>query len=211
VIRVAICDDDRTILHGLEIALRADADLEVVAAVERGEDALAYEGPVDVWLMDVRLPGLSGVQVAAAMRAAGSTSKVLMMTSFDVGEVLDALEVGIGGFVHKDAFLMNVATAVKAVHAGYQVGNEVFTAAIARHLDRLAIVDPRRAERVAKDKVDRQLLELVLRTRSVNEMAAKVSMTSSGVHKRLSRMLARADVKNQRELSAWLYGVGEAR
>jgi hypothetical protein len=59
--------------------------------------------------------------------------------------------------------------------------------------------------------VDRQLLELVLRTRSVNEMAAKVSMTSSGVHKRLSKMLARADVKNQRELSAWLYGVEEAR
>jgi CheY-like chemotaxis protein len=48
-----------------------------VIAVEAGEAALAYEGPVDVWLMDVRLPGITGVQVAAAMRDMGSTAKVL--------------------------------------------------------------------------------------------------------------------------------------
>jgi DNA-binding NarL/FixJ family response regulator len=133
------------------------------------------------------------------------------MTSFDVGEVLNALEVGIGGFVHKDAFLLNVATAVKAVHAGYQVGNDVVTAAIARHLDRLAIVDPERAQRVAKDEIDMRLLELVLRSRSVAEMADEIHMSLSGTHKRLQGIFKRAGVSNQRALSAWLYDVGEER
>lgn len=205
-IRVAICDDDRTILHGLEATLRADPELEVVAAVESGEAALSHQGPVDVWLMDVRLPGLSGVEVAGRMRAAGVPSKVLMMTSFDVGEVLNALEVGIAGFVHKDAFLMNVGAAVKAVHAGYQVGNEVVSAALARHIDRLTIVDPARAGRVAKDDLDRQLLELVLRSCSVEEMSERVHLSRSGVHKRLQRIFSRAGVKSQRALAAWLFG-----
>lgn len=208
-IRVAICDDDRTILHGLETALRADPDLEVVAVVEMGEDALAVTAPIDVWLMDVRLPGISGLQVATEMKASGNPAKVLIMTSFDVGEVLNALEIGIGGFVHKGAFLLNVTAAVKAVHAGYQVGNDVVTAALARHLDRLAIVDPARANRVAKDDIDRQLLELVLRSHSVSDMAEKTHISLSTTHKRLGKMFRRAGVQNQRGLSAWLYEVGD--
>ncbi|MDF1488921.1 response regulator transcription factor [Tessaracoccus caeni] len=208
-IRVAICDDDRTILHGLETLLRADPDLELVAVVETGEDALAVTTPVDVWLMDVRLPGMSGIQVATELKASGNSAKALIMTSFDVGEVLNALEVGIGGFVHKGAFLLNVTAAVKAVHAGYQVGNDVVTAALARHLDRLAIVDPARANRVAKDDTDRQLLELVLRSRSIAEMAETTHISVSATHKRLGKMFRRAGVQNQRGLSAWLYEVGE--
>lgn len=206
-IRVAVCDDDRTILHGLDAMLRADPEIHVVGAVESGEEALALEGPVDVWLMDVRLPGRSGVEVASLLRQRERPPKVLMMTSFDVGEVFSALEVGIAGFVHKDAFLMNVPAAIKAVHAGYQVGNEVVMAAIARHLDRLSIVDPAKAARVTRDKVDRSLLDLVQRSASVEEMAGQVHMSASGVHKRLRRMFERAGVKNQLALSAWLRDV----
>ncbi|MFT3887317.1 MAG: response regulator transcription factor [Arachnia sp.] len=210
-ISVAICDDDRSILSGLERVLNADPELEAVVAVETGEAALAYEGTVDVWLMDVRLPGISGVEVAAAMRAMGRSAKVLLMTSFDVGEVLNALEIGIGGFVHKDAFLLNVGAAVKAVHAGYQVGNDVVAAAIARHLDRLAIVDPERSRRVAKDDIDMRLLEFVLRSHSVAEMAKATQMSVPGIHKRLRRIFSRAGVDNQRALSVWLFGIDETQ
>lgn len=209
-IRVGICDDDRSILQGLESTIAADPELEVVAAVESGEDALSYGGPVDVWLMDVRLPGMSGVEVARSLRTAANTAKVLLMTSYDVAEVLNALELGIGGFIHKGTFLMNVAAAVKAVHAGYQVGNEVVAAALARHLDRLAIVDPARAARVAKDELDRRILEGILRSRSVVDMAADVNMSLSGTHKRLQRIFRRAGVQNQRALVAWLYSNTEA-
>lgn len=209
-IRVAICDDERLLLHGLEAALRGDPELDVVAAVTSGEAALDVEAPVDVWLMDVRLPGMTGVQVAAAMHAAGSPSKVLMMTAFDTGEVLNALEVGVGGFVYKDSNLVNIAAALKAVHAGYSVGNKVVADTLTRHLDRLAILDPERAERVAPNKVDRQLLEHVLRGGSVREMAADVRLTRSGVHKRLKKIFQRAGVANQRALTAWLHGSGES-
>lgn len=206
-IRVALCDDDRAILHGLTSTLGRDREIAVVAVVETGEDALLYAGQVDVWLMDVRLPGRSGVEVASVLRSRERPPKVLMMTSFDVGEVLNSIKVGVSGFVHKDAFLMNVAAAIKAVYAGYQVGNDVVMSAIARHLDRLAIVDPAKAARVARDDLDRQLLDLVMSNASIESMAEQAHLSSSGVHKRLKRMFERAGVKNQRALSAWLYGL----
>ncbi len=61
-----------------------------------------------------------------------------------------------------------------------------------------------RAARVAKDELDRRLLESILRSRSVVDMAADVTMSLSGTHKRLQRIFRRAGVENQRALLAWL-------
>lgn len=181
--------------------------VEVVGVYEDGQSALGHEGPVDVWLLDIRLPDLSGLAVARALRErhGDQQPKLLMMTVFNTEDVIEAVGAGVDGFVHKDAFLMNIAAAIRAVHAGYQVGNRTVTATIARHLSGLAVVDPERARRVVRDNTDREILDLVLGNHSIRDIAAVVHLSPSGVHKRLTRIFQRAGVQNQRALVSWLH------
>ncbi|MBK7821169.1 MAG: response regulator transcription factor [Tessaracoccus sp.] len=204
-IRVAICEDDKRYLLALVETLRTDPGLDLVATARDARTALGLVAEVDVWLVDIRLPGMQGTDLAAELRRADANTKVILMTSFPAGYVLDSLHDGVRGFLHKDTPLAAVPAAIRSVHAGLRVGTDVVYETLRRHMESLIVVDPERYERLVGDERDAQLLQLMRRSASIPDMAAQIQLSVPGAKKRLTKMFRCAGVSNQQELLNWLY------
>jgi two-component system response regulator DesR len=123
-IRLLIADDQALVRGALAALLDLEPDLEVVAEVGRGDEVVdaVLEAKPDVALLDVEMPGLDGIEAAAALRTAVPGVRVLMVTTFGrPGYLRRALEAGAAGFVVKDTPAAQLADAVRRVHQGLRV------------------------------------------------------------------------------------------
>jgi two-component system response regulator DesR len=123
-IRLLIADDQALVRGALAALLDLEPDLEVVSEVGRGDEvveAVRATKP-DVALLDVEMPGLDGIEAAAALRRAVPGVRVLMVTTFGrPGYLRRAMEAGAAGFVVKDTPAAQLADAVRRVHQGLRV------------------------------------------------------------------------------------------
>ncbi|MGZ0148083.1 response regulator [Kribbella sp. WER1] len=123
-IRLLIADDQALVRGALAALLDLEPDLDVVAEVGRGDEVLdaAKTSRPDVALLDVEMPGLDGIEAAAALRTAVPGVRVLMVTTFGrPGYLRRAMEAGAAGFVVKDTPATQLADAVRRVHQGLRV------------------------------------------------------------------------------------------
>ena len=114
-IRVLIVDDHEIMRGGVRFLLLAFDDLELVGEAQRGEDAvrLCHETVPDVALVDMKMPGMDGIQTTAAIKAACPDVQVLILTSFhDHDLVRRSMEAGAVGYVLKDASKEDLAAAI---------------------------------------------------------------------------------------------------
>ncbi|HLH83186.1 MAG TPA: response regulator transcription factor [Trebonia sp.] len=120
-IAVLIVDDHPVVRQGIRVLLEVHDGLDVAGEAADGEQALAMaaERPPDVILLDLKLPGMDGIEVLGELRARGITSRVLVLTSGnDPGLVTRALRSGAAGFLYKDVDPDALVRAVRAVHDG---------------------------------------------------------------------------------------------
>ena len=123
-IRLLIADDQALVRGALAALLDLEPDLEVVSEVGRGDEVVeaARTTKPDVALLDVEMPGLDGIEAAAALRNAVPGVRVLMVTTFGrPGYLRRAMEAGAAGFVVKDTPAAQLADAVRRVHQGLRV------------------------------------------------------------------------------------------
>lgn len=123
-IRVLLADDQAMVRGALVALLALEADIEVVADVGRGDEvvAAARESAAQVCLLDIEMPGLDGIEAAAALRDELPDCRTLIVTTFGrPGYLRRALEAGATGFVVKDTPAKQLAEAVRRVHAGLRV------------------------------------------------------------------------------------------
>lgn len=123
-IRVFIADDHELVRYALRTMLDDEPDIEVVGESEDGEGAvsLVTEGDVDVVLMDLRMPGIGGVEACRLISEACPDTRVLVLTSFDDDEeVFGVLAVGAAGYILKDTRPDRVVQAVRSVFDGQAV------------------------------------------------------------------------------------------
>jgi two-component system, NarL family, response regulator DesR len=123
-IRLLIADDQALVRGALAALLDLEPDLEVVSEVGRGDEVIeaAKTSKPDVALLDVEMPGLDGIEAAAALRSAVPGVRVLMVTTFGrPGYLRRAMEAGAAGFVVKDTPATQLADAVRRVHQGLRV------------------------------------------------------------------------------------------
>ncbi|WP_410790367.1 response regulator [Kribbella sp. C-35] len=123
-IRLLLADDQALVRGALAALLDLEPDLEVVSEVGRGDEVIeaAKNARPDVALLDVEMPGLDGIEAAAALRAAVPGVRVLMVTTFGrPGYLRRAMEAGAVGFVVKDTPATQLADAVRRVHQGLRV------------------------------------------------------------------------------------------
>jgi two-component system, NarL family, response regulator DesR len=120
-IRVVIAEDQSMILGALAALLDIEHDLEVVGQAATGPEAVALVTRLrpDILLTDIEMPGLTGLDVAAELRAQGSTARVIILTTFArSGYLRRALDVGASGYLLKDAPSAQLAEAIRRVAAG---------------------------------------------------------------------------------------------
>jgi len=167
-IRVLIVDDQALVRSGFRMLLDSSDDIEVVGEAENGADALERMAgsPVDVVLMDIRMPVMDGVEATKRIVASGVPAHVLVLTTFDADEyVFAALRAGASGFLLKDSRPDELLQAIRSVANGDAV---VAPSATRRLLDRFVPMLP-----TGQGRTDSRLDVLTDREREVLVQIAK--------------------------------------
>ncbi len=120
-IRLLVVDDHAVVRAGFSSVLRHQEGLEVVGSVQSGEDALTFleRCPVDVLLLDLHMPGMSGIKTLMASRELPCPPQVIVLSSCEPDEeICRAVETGAMGYLRKDISCIEIFEAVHTVHAG---------------------------------------------------------------------------------------------
>ena len=143
VIRVVLVDDQELVRTGFRLVLGGQQDIEVVGEASDGAEALEVIAATrpDVVVMDVRMPGMDGVEATRRIRVSDAAPRVLILTTFDVDEyVYEAIKAGASGFLLKDTGARNLIEGVRIVHSGDAI---VAPSTTWRLLDRFSAAAPR--------------------------------------------------------------------
>jgi DNA-binding NarL/FixJ family response regulator len=197
VIRVLLVDDQELMRAGFRMILEAQGDIHVVG--EAGDGVSAIEAAVttrpDVVLMDIRMPRMDGVEATRRLR----DHRVIILTTFDHDEyVVEALRAGASGFLLKDAPPEELVRAVRVVAAGDALLAPTVTR---RLLDRvvaqLTVAPTRNPQLEQLTERERDVLQLVARGCSNNEIAAQLHVSETTVKTHVSHMLVKLDLRDR--------------
>ena len=133
-IRLLCVDDHRIVLDGLVLLIGREPDMEVVATAPTGELAVARFGEhrPDVTLMDLQLPGMSGLQAIRAIRAEAPDARIVVLTMFQGDEdIYRAYEAGVMGYLLKDTLADDLTRVTREIHAGQQSVPDTIAARLA--------------------------------------------------------------------------------
>ncbi|MFB7465497.1 response regulator [Streptomyces sp. NPDC056224] len=131
-IRILLAEDQSMVREALAALLGLEPDIEVLAQVARGDEVVTAAGAhdVNVALLDIEMPGMTGIEAAAALRAAHPAIRIVILTTFGrPGYLRGAMEAGASAFLVKDAPAAQLAAAVRKVLAGERVIDPTLAAA----------------------------------------------------------------------------------
>ena len=202
-IRVLIADDHQVVRQGLRTFLDVQEDIEVVGEAADGAEcvALAESLAPDVILLDLKMPGVDGVEALRMLRERESSARALVVTSFtELDAVVPAVRTGAAGYVYKDVDPAALASAIRSVHAGHVLLTpEVAAALVAGDMaDRDAEVK-RLTDR------EREVLAEIARGRSNREIARTLVLSEKTVKTHVSSILMKLDLQDRTQ--AALYAV----
>jgi DNA-binding NarL/FixJ family response regulator len=215
-IRVLIADDMALMRGGLRMILEAQPDIEVVAEAASGREAIeaARLHHPDVALMDIRMPGMNGIEATRELLAAGGPApRVLMLTTFDLDEyVYDALKTGASGFLLKNAPPDQLADGVRAIAAG----ESLLAPDITRRLIEEHVRRPRTTGGVPQAVVsltDREVevLRHVARGATNTEIAQTLVISEATVKSHVGRILGKLGLRDRVQAVVLAYECGLVR
>ncbi|MFJ3815374.1 response regulator [Streptomyces sp. NPDC090056] len=205
---VLIADDQPMQRFGFRILLESQDDMTVVGEAPNGAEAIRLVDSLrpDVVLMDIRMPGLDGIEATRRIIATGARSRILIVTTFDLDAyAYDGLRAGASGFLVKDAQPEELLAGIRAVAAGDAVVAPSLTRrlldAYIHHLPRQTPVeepdgpeDPRLA---ALTEREREILTVIGRGWTNTEIATRLHLAESTVKTHVSRILAKTGTRDR--------------
>jgi DNA-binding NarL/FixJ family response regulator len=193
-VRVALADDQALVRHGLAAVLAKMEGVTVVIDVADGDlllDALTGN-PVDLLILDVRMPRVSGIEVVRRLRAAGDTTPVLLLTTFDDAELFGAAVcAGANGYLLKDAEPRNLEDAIVRLARGETLLAPLTTTA----LRRAPSIESLSSRLLTEREVD--VLRLVAAGYSNKEIGRLLRISDGTVKNHMSDILARLDARDR--------------
>ncbi|MFF9075728.1 response regulator [Streptomyces sp. NPDC014735] len=212
-VRVVLADDQPLIRSGLRVIMADHPDLEVVGEAATGAAAVelvTYVAP-DVIVMDIRMPGMDGIEATRLITAGPATTRVLVLTTFDDDDhVYGALRAGASGFVVKDMALDDILAAIRVVAAGDAlIAPSVTRRLIADFVGRPAAAPERFPQLVEGiTEREREVLTLVGRGRSNGEIAEELFITVATAKSHVSRLLTKLGARDRVQLVITAYEMG---
>ncbi|MCC2335717.1 response regulator [Cellulomonas wangsupingiae] len=230
-VRVALVDDQQLVRAGFRMVIDSQPDLEVV--LEAGDGAQAVRaldpaartatGPVDVVLMDVRMPTMDGLaateQIVSRATPEAPAPRVIVLTTFDLDEyVLTAIRAGASGFLLKDAPPEEMLAAIRTVHRGDAVIAPSSTRRLLEHLvtalpDDAPATDGHPARQAVDQLTDREreVLVLMARGRSNTEIGRDLFVAEATVKTHVGRILAKLGARDRVQAVVVAYEAGLVR
>jgi DNA-binding NarL/FixJ family response regulator len=208
-LRVVIADDQPMMRAGFKVVLEATGTIEVVAEAATGQEAVeaARAHAPDVVLMDIRMPGMDGIEATRRLPRA----RVLILTTFGLDEyIIDALRAGASGFLLKDAPTQEVVDAVRAV-AG---GDAVLGPAVTRQLlDQVARRLPAAVSRTPAALAtltdrEREVLRMLAAGLSNAEISDALVLSEATVKTHVSSLLGKLGLRNRVQAVIYAYETG---
>jgi DNA-binding NarL/FixJ family response regulator len=203
-LRVLLADDQALVRGGFRLILDSQPGISVVAEAPDGTQAvaLARQHRPDVCLVDIRMPGLDGIEVTRALAGPGVPDplRVVIVTTFDTDEyVYGALQAGAVGFLLKDAGPALLIEAVRAASTGDALISPSVTV---RLLQQLAPLAGQPADGGLSQR-ELDIARSVARGRTNQEIAAELFISLSTVKTHITRIQAKLGVRNRVEIAAW--------
>jgi DNA-binding NarL/FixJ family response regulator len=208
-IRVVVADDEELVREGLAAIVSSDPGLEVVETAADGAAAVAAvrRTSPDVVLMDVRMPGMDGIEATRAIVAATEHTRVLMLTTVELDDVVyDALRAGASGFLLKSVPRDQLWSGIRAVAAG----DALLAPSITRRLieAHLGHGNPHRRDLLTVTDRQADVVRLVAQGLSNGEIAARLHLAESTVKGYVSEVLSRHQLRDRTQLVVLAYESG---
>ncbi|WP_022889860.1 response regulator transcription factor [Agromyces italicus] len=210
-IRVALADDQELMRQALGIMLEDPPDLELVAQAADGAELLERlrAHRADVVVMDVRMPRMDGIEATRRVRAEHPGTRVLVLTTFDLDEVVfAAIRAGASGFLTKDASAEELAAAIRAVHAGDATLAPRATASLIDFVARAPTAADAETLLAALTARERDVLAELVVGASNDEIAERLYLTGNTVKTHVKAILAKLGLPDRVHVVIWAYEHG---
>ena len=210
-LRVLVVDDHDLFRSGLRRLLQEHDDLDVVADARRGDEAVekAAELEPDVVVMDVNMPGMSGVEATRGVLAASPDTAVLMLTvTSDESAVLDAVFAGASGYLLKDATLPEIVRGIQAAAAGQSLIAPSVAGDLLTRLRRHGAPDAPPAAKPDLSPRELDVLRLVVSGCDNNQIGQRLHLSPSTVKHHVSSTLEKLGVENRIQAAVLAVRVG---
>ncbi len=190
-IRILIVDDHPVVRAGLASMLGTQAELDLIGSASSGEDALRLirEREPDVLLLDLRMPGMSGVETLQALKANGESVRVIILTNYETDEdIYRAVQAGAQGYLLKDTSLREMLEAIRAVHAGKRY--------IPRH------IASRLAERMVRPDLtarELEILKLLSKGPTNKQIGHALGISDNTVRNHVLKIIEKLEVSDRTE------------
>jgi len=198
VIRVLIADDQMLIRQGIRTLLEMDRDISVVGEATDGIETVdsVISMPVDVLLLDIRMPGRDGIEVLRTLSARNALPPTLILTTFDDSDVvLDGIRAGARGFLLKDVSYQQLVAAIRAVAGGATVFQPAVTERLLRAGSALHIEKEARGEELTAREAE--VVGLMAAGYSNREIAQALGVAEGTVKNHVSNVLAKFGVRDR--------------
>jgi DNA-binding NarL/FixJ family response regulator len=197
--RVIICDDQAIVRDGLELLLKLEKDIEVVGLAQDGAEAIelaALKSP-DLVLMDLKMPGINGVEATRRICATSPQVKILVLTTFDDDEwVFDALRAGASGYLLKDTPREKVIEAMRGTVSGKtyldpQVAGKLIDQVANQQENPPSLITDKLTAREA------DILRLIARGMTNAEIADQLHLSAGTVRNNVSAIFTKLNVSDR--------------
>ncbi|MGX1269102.1 response regulator [Streptomyces phaeoluteigriseus] len=209
-IKVLLVDDDHQVVRrGLRTFLEVQDDIEVVGEAADGAEgvARAEELRPDVVLMDVKMPGMDGVEALRKLRELANPARVLIVTSFtEQRTVIPALRAGAAGYVYKDVDPDALAGAIRSVHAGHILLQPEVAGALLSQEE----ANSGQGRGGSLTEREREVLALIADGRSNREIARALVLSEKTVKTHVSNILMKLDLADRTQAALWAVRHGAA-
>jgi two-component system response regulator DesR len=188
-ITIVIAEDQQLLLGAFGSLLNLEEDMEVVGKASNGDEAIALVRKLhpDICIMDIEMPGKSGLEAAEELKGLDLDSKVIILTTFArSGYFQRALKAGVSGYLLKDSPSEELASSIRSVMAG-------------RRIYAPELIEGAYGEGNPLTDREKEVLELVADGNNTNEIAEKLSLKTGTVRNYISTILDKLEVKNRIE------------
>lgn len=214
-IKVLIADDQELIRESLKIVLSANTDMEVVGTASDGQQVLEIvrKQKPDVILMDIRMPGMDGVECTRIVKEKYPDIYIIVLTTFDDDEyVYGALKYGASGYLLKGISMKNLADAIRTVVSGRAMINPEITDKVVKLFNQMAKsnysiqVNEKQTDQLTK--AEWKVIQKIGCGLSNKEIAADLMLSEGTVRNYLSSILGKLELRDRTQVAIWAVQTG---